>query len=67
MSTLPFCPEATAPKRHKNADGSIEFVCTGCGMNVFCAVDDGFEFPVCMECCFFGEHPQLKRPVHHGR
>jgi len=32
-------------------------------MNVFCAVDDGFEFPVCMECRWFGERPQIKRPV----
>lgn len=42
------------PKRQLNADGSVEFVCAGCGSQVFCAVDDGFELPVCNECRFFG-------------
>jgi hypothetical protein len=64
MSPLPFSAAiVVAPKRQINADGSVEFVCTDCRMNVLCAVDDGFEFPVCMECRWFGERPQIKRPV----
>jgi hypothetical protein len=51
-----------ANKRLLNADGSVEFTCSGCGMDVFCAVDDGFGFPVCVECRFFGEHPMVPRP-----
>ncbi len=63
MSTLPFTADALPPVRQKNADGSIEFFCNDCGLHVFCAVDDGFEFPVCMECRWFGERPQIKRPL----
>jgi hypothetical protein len=60
--SLPFSTEFVMPKRQINADGSVEFRCEGCGMDVFCAVDDGFEFPACMDCRWFGEHPQVRRP-----
>jgi hypothetical protein len=59
--TLDLTWNDNAPKRQLNADGSVEFVCTDCGADVFCAVDDGFDFPVCFECRFFGERPQLQR------
>lgn len=52
------------PPRQVNADGSVEFTCQGCGQDVFCAVDDGFEFPACMECRWFGERPNIKRPEY---
>jgi hypothetical protein len=58
---LPFPTDVAIPKRQINADGSVEFRCQGCGMDVFCAVDDGFEFPACMECRWFGERPQIPR------
>jgi hypothetical protein len=45
----------------RNADGSIEFKCVGCGSQVLCAVDDGFGFPACAECRWFGERPHLPR------
>lgn len=48
---------------HHNPDGSIEFTCDGCESRVFCAVDDGFGFPVCMECRFYGERPHVARPL----
>lgn len=63
---LPFSSEVdpiTNPKRQLNADGSVEFACMECGAYVFCAVDDGFELPVCKECRWFGERPQIKRPA----
>jgi hypothetical protein len=44
-----------------NADGSIEFTCEGCGQRIFQCVDDGFAFPACMECRWFGERPQVVR------
>lgn len=60
---LPFSADhVDLPKRQINADGSVEFRCEGCGMDVFCAVDDGFEFPACMECRFYGERPRVQRP-----
>lgn len=59
---LPFSTEAVMPRRHVNADGSVEFRCEGCGQDVFCAVDDGFEFPACMECRWFGERQHIARP-----
>lgn len=54
--------EEPLPEITHNADGSIEFCCAGCGQNVFMAVDDGFGFPACFECRWFGEHPQLQKP-----
>ena len=59
--SLPFSTEVETPKRQINADGSVEFRCEGCGEQVFCAVDDGFEFPACLECRWFGERPQIAR------
>jgi hypothetical protein len=66
VKLLPFSADVPAApsKRTVNADGSVEFRCEGCGVDVFCAVDDGFEFPACMECRFFGEHPQIQRPEY---
>ena len=49
VKPLPFSTDAVTPKRQVNADGSVEFRCEGCGVDVFCAVDDGFEFPACLE------------------
>lgn len=63
MKPLPFSADPVEPpKRQINADGSVEFRCEGCGMDVFCAVDDGFEFPACLNCRWFGEHPHINRP-----
>ncbi len=62
---LPFSAEPIPlPKRQINADGSVEFRCEGCGYYVFCSVDDGFDFPACLECRWFGERPQIKRPEY---
>jgi hypothetical protein len=59
---LPFsCEVAPIPPRQVNADGSIEFTCQGCGYRVFMSVDDGFDFPACIECRFYGERPFIKR------
>lgn len=59
---LPFSAEAAPiPQRQINADGSVEFRCVGCGVDVFCAVDDGFDFPACTECRWFDAHPQVQR------
>lgn len=60
---LPFSADnVVTPQRQINADGSVEFRCEGCGENVFCAVDDGFESPACMECRWYGERPHIERP-----
>lgn len=40
-------------------DGHVEFDCTECKMHVMCAVDDGFDFPVCAMCRWLGERPWL--------
>lgn len=37
-----------------NADGSREFTCTSCGTHVIQCVSDGFDFPVCSICRWFG-------------
>lgn len=47
--------------RQVQPDGSVEFICSECESHVFCAVDDGFDFPICMECRWFGERPQVPR------
>ncbi|WP_354238637.1 hypothetical protein [Bradyrhizobium sp. LA2.1] len=54
--------DEAVPEITCNADGSIEFKCAGCGEQVFMAVDDGYGFPACFECRWFGEHPHLARP-----
>lgn len=51
-----------APEITHNADGSIEFKCAGCGEQVFMAVDDGFGFPACTECRWFGAHAHTSKP-----
>lgn len=50
----------TTSIRQKNADGSVQFTCSECGNDVFQAVDDGFDFPVCVECRWFGERPWMR-------
>jgi hypothetical protein len=54
--------EVALPKRQINADGSVQFRCVGCDFYVVCSVDDGFDFPACVECRWFGERPHIKRP-----
>jgi hypothetical protein len=62
MTIRTFTTGDTTNPIQRNADGSIEFTCEGCGERVFCAVDDGFGFPACSECRWFGERPQIPRP-----
>lgn len=46
-----------------NLDGSREFTCSECGSRVLQAVSDGFDFPVCFECRWFEERPQIPAEV----
>ena len=60
-----FAPAGGGRTRHP--DGSVEFVCTGCGARVCAAIDDGFDFCVCATCRFIGERPWLENPLTRGK
>lgn len=49
--------------RRTMPDGSVEFTCTECKYDVYMAVDDGFDTPVCLTCRWFGERPQIPKPA----
>lgn len=40
-------------------DGTAHFTCTGCGADVHRFGGGVFDYPICAECQFIGEHPQL--------
>lgn len=54
---------ATPSPFKDNPDGSREFVCSECDAPVLQAVSDGFDFPVCKVCRWFGERPQIPKEV----
>lgn len=42
-----------------------EFVCTSCGYNIWQAIDDEFDFPVCCVCRWLDERPQIPIEVRN--
>jgi len=63
LKPLPFSAEVQpADVILQRPDGGVEFACTECGCYVLSAIQlDGFA--VCTSCRYFGERPQIRRPV----